>query len=445
MDWHDFEERIKNHNLNNIPKYSPYDIIKIIGDDQGLHEFFRIEFVDSLKYLEGLAKYDSILVEQNNGDDIYTILSTACQHITESGFILLNKVLPIDDDRTGYIGIMRFISEHPDYNYSTLYDVDMMIIRKGFNQISIPELSFSWNDIIYNFEDWFNPVLTDVYLFPYLTNKESKTRYKYSVLTCIFNGYEIVRDPINPNPEVEYILVTDDPNIKSNVWKVVLIDSYFKDFSGYAKTSYVKYHPFEYVTTDSVVWIDGSVLITNDFTDEIMLPFLRSNAEVFEFNNIVTDDCVAEMDRWVEQGFHGYNQDQYNISKSIFDKEPQYNNGQVQTTIYGCKDTKLTRKINDMTYDMLMRFRADKDVLILYMPQRSYLINKFFVGTDKIWFINCYEMFGRFFQYCEHGSLESQKEGWESWGHTINCDRNNKEYAVFGGRNINLLKFGNDN
>ena len=39
---------------------------------------------------------------------------------------------------------------------------------------------------------------------------------KYSVLTYIFDGYEIVQEIEQKDPEAEYILVTDDPNLKSD-------------------------------------------------------------------------------------------------------------------------------------------------------------------------------------------------------------------------------------
>ena len=44
---------------------------------------------------------------------------------------------------------------------------------------------------------------------------------KYSVLTFIFGDYEIVREIKEPSPDAEYILVTDNHNLKSDTWKIV--------------------------------------------------------------------------------------------------------------------------------------------------------------------------------------------------------------------------------
>lgn len=443
MEIFNFLDSIKAPLLKSGPKYTPDYIINIIGNPAGLS--LQVNSVDDLAHIKnGIVKYDSVIVNQNSPEDIYSILTILSNHIGDNGYIILDSILPIYEERNGFQGMIHFMYEHPEFVYSTLTDSDMMVLYKGFNQINKPYIDINppqFNDVMYFFEELFNPVLSDVFLYPY---QSKNSKYKYSVLTCLFNGYEIVRDPINPNPEVEYVMVTDDPDLKSDVWKMVLIDDYFRNFSGYAKTSYVKYHPFEYVNTDTVLWMDGSVLITNDFTEELMIPFIRSNAEILEFNNLVTSNCVDEMNRWNEHGFHGYTQAQYEASKSIFDNEPQYIDGQIQTTVFGCKNTKLANKINDMTYDMLMRFSEDLDVLILYMPQRSWLINKFVIGTDKIMLLNRYELFGRFFRYCDHASTVSQKGGWEECGHIINNDPEYVETATFNNRCIKLIKFGND-
>ena len=39
---------------------------------------------------------------------------------------------------------------------------------------------------------------------------------KYSILTFNFNNYEIFREPLEVDPECEYVYVTDNPNFKSN-------------------------------------------------------------------------------------------------------------------------------------------------------------------------------------------------------------------------------------
>ena len=44
---------------------------------------------------------------------------------------------------------------------------------------------------------------------------------KYSILTCIFGDYEILREPWNPDPECEYVCVTDRKDLdEKGIWKI---------------------------------------------------------------------------------------------------------------------------------------------------------------------------------------------------------------------------------
>ena len=88
---------------------------------------------------------------------------------------------------------------------------------------------------------------------------------KYSVLTYILNDYEPVREinyDISLSQNVEFVLVTDNPNLTSNTWKIVY-DPEFNNskYTIYDKLMYIRYHPFKYVSNDICVKIDGSMQI----------------------------------------------------------------------------------------------------------------------------------------------------------------------------------------
>lgn len=87
----------------------------------------------------------------------------------------------------------------------------------------------------------------------------------YSVLTFIFNEYEIVREIQHLDDNAEYILVTDNPNLRSSTRTIVLDEKLF-DLSTFDKCYYVRFHPFEYVHTDICLRIDGSILIKDRLT-----------------------------------------------------------------------------------------------------------------------------------------------------------------------------------
>ena len=86
---------------------------------------------------------------------------------------------------------------------------------------------------------------------------KKKKQYKYSVLSFGFNGYERLHEPAYIDPDAEYVYVTDDKNMKSDTWKIVVDDS-LDGMGKWEKLWYVRYNPFRYCSTDICIRIDGS-------------------------------------------------------------------------------------------------------------------------------------------------------------------------------------------
>ena len=83
---------------------------------------------------------------------------------------------------------------------------------------------------------------------------------KYSILTFIFKDYELLRDPVIVDPECEYVCVTDNPDIKSEIWKI----RPFKADDPIYGSFYVRWHPFEFVDTKVCIILDASVKILGE-------------------------------------------------------------------------------------------------------------------------------------------------------------------------------------
>ena len=82
---------------------------------------------------------------------------------------------------------------------------------------------------------------------------------RYTVLTYIFGGYEQVHEIEEKDPEAEYLLITDDPNLKSDTWQV--LHHPMPDMSLFARCYQVRFHPFRFAHTPMVVRVDGSIKI----------------------------------------------------------------------------------------------------------------------------------------------------------------------------------------
>jgi len=83
-------------------------------------------------------------------------------------------------------------------------------------------------------------------------------KFRYSVLTYLFGTYETLHEIQDVQNDVEYICVTDNPNLTSKTWTIV-VDTINENYTAFRKVIEVRYHPFKYVHTDVCMIIDGSL------------------------------------------------------------------------------------------------------------------------------------------------------------------------------------------
>lgn len=112
---------------------------------------------------------------------------------------------------------------------------------------------------------------SDMRFGPYLRDFDNITcRYipgnpirckKYAVLTYIFGNNEVLR-PVTAEEDVDYVCVTDDENLTADGWKIIVDKlDWLKDPR--SKYHYVKLHPFDYITAERVMIVDGSYQLSN--------------------------------------------------------------------------------------------------------------------------------------------------------------------------------------
>ena len=89
---------------------------------------------------------------------------------------------------------------------------------------------------------------------------------KYSVLCYIINNYEHVHEVLEKDPDAEYILVTDDKDLKSSTWNVVYDESLLSLPSTFDRCYSIRFNVFKYCHTQICVYIDGNVQINKPLT-----------------------------------------------------------------------------------------------------------------------------------------------------------------------------------
>lgn len=414
-----------------IPGRSVYDVMNEIMRRTGIKSqtiIHSVEDMENYMLTDPAVSSHIIYIKFHNRNDVaglLTVIKMCMKIMDDSTYVLVDDMFPYykEFESNLHLAFVKARQEASGFLFNTLWDCSygVGVIHKGEDQYCVfntdDALNLNYEGFEYFFGLCMSPISTDMFINNILCKI---TNYKYAIITAIFNNYEMVREVENPRDDVEYVLVTDDPTITSTTWNVKLIDAFFDDMSGYAKAAYVKYHPFEFIESDVFIWVDGSIQIKEDFTDEIMMPFINSDYEILELANTITNKGKDEAKRWLDNEFHGFNKHQYDEIIKLFPNEEWVDEFQVQTTIYGGKNTRLLNKVNCRTWDLMRRNPGEgKDVAILYMPQRGMTIAKYIWNTHKVYILDTPILFSKYFDYCYHKSTESQREAWYADGDSL--------------------------
>lgn len=97
---------------------------------------------------------------------------------------------------------------------------------------------------------------------------------KYCVATCIFNDYDLVREPLIIDNDCDYYLFTDNKNLTSDNWQIIYLQNFDTNLlTGVQKTYMWKYSLYKYIPNlsnyDYIIRIDASILIVNSLNEII--------------------------------------------------------------------------------------------------------------------------------------------------------------------------------
>ena len=112
------------------------------------------------------------------------------------------------------------------------------------------------------------------------------------VYSAITGGYDDVREPEYVNSQLDYILFTDNPQITSEVWKVVLLKNE-DGLDNVRLARKVKILGHEYLPEyDYSIWVDGCLKITGDLGEYIET--YRGSEPMLCFNHHKRDCAYQE-------------------------------------------------------------------------------------------------------------------------------------------------------
>lgn len=206
---------------------------------------------------------------------------------------------------------------------------------------------------------------------------------KFSVLTYNFNDYEIMREPREVDPECEYIYVTDNPKYQeqTKVWKVI-VDKDLEGLSNFEKEYSVKYNPFKYCTTDTVIELDGSIQINKNI-DKLYNDFISSKCELGVIVHPMRFSIPKEYEIWCKARNYPVEQMQKCLkAMTVMGYDFNYK-GLYETTVRIVKNTERNKLINEAVLDLLKKLGSDT-IERIDRCVFSFLINHLYNDTNVL-------------------------------------------------------------
>jgi hypothetical protein len=225
--------------------------------------------------------------------------------------------------------------------------------------------------------------------------------YKYSVLTFVFGTYECLREVGEIDNEVEYICVTDNKNLKSNTWKVI-VDEDLNGKGVFDKCFSVRYNPFKYCTTDICVRVDGSIKIHKSITP-IVDDFIKSGDDVCFLLHPYRDYIPLEYKVW--EVYRGFPMDKIKEHITLFNNIGYDFNkkGFIQLNFSIVKRNKINDDINRMTYAFQKLFGNEKDIDRLDQMTITVVLDRFFPNV-KVYGVSEKLLHSEYMTWCGHNS-----------------------------------------
>lgn len=230
-----------------------------------------------------------------------------------------------------YINIFIFFNIFDVFINHTIVTLDLENFSEIFPFVLFDKLGLS---LFYIRPNFLNQTIFDNSNF--INKNVDFKKNKCVVYTAITGGYDDLKDPEYINPNFDYICFTDDPNLKSNIWEIRLME--YEDDNIIRKARRYKILPHKYLSDyDYSFWIDGGIKIVGDL-QEYVNKYLKENSMLVI--NHISRNCIYDESHACIR----LNKDNEDIINNQMDKYKKLNypkeNGLIESTV-------LFRKHND--------------------------------------------------------------------------------------------------
>ena len=211
-----------------------------------------------------------------------------------------------------------------------------------------------------------------------------------------------MREPREIDPECEYIYVTDNPDLQkqTKVWKIV-VDKDLDGLSVFDKCYKVRFNLFKYCSTDTCIYLDGSVQIYKSLR-KFYNDFMASGNELGLIIHPLRFSISREYEIWKQ--FRKYPEKQVDkCMKAMQAMGYDFNyKGLYEMTVRIVKNTPRNKLIDESCYNLLKKLGTKDCIERLDQTAYSCLMNLAFSDT-KVFPMSEQIIHSDFMKWCIHG------------------------------------------
>lgn len=234
-------------------------------------------------------------------------------------------------------------------------------------------------------------------------------KYRYSVITCNFGGYEIMREIENPLEDVEYIYITDDTTIKSNTWHIVYDNFYDQYNSAFDKVVIFRSKALEYINSDICIRIDASIQINGLSFENIIKELDKTGSDISFIISPRFSNIYGEMMDWnIQRNIPKEKTEQFMVYYRLNEKNDDIISKNTICTlgILIQRNNELNKQINKKQITILNDIKNINNDTHYYRIDQivfTYVINKFF-DYVRVLVLDYSVIFNEYTHICIHNS-----------------------------------------
>ena len=203
-------------------------------------------------------------------------------------------------------------------------------------------------------------------------------KFKYTILSFIIGkNYERVHEIKNKQDDVEYLLITDDPELESNTWTVIIDRDLEQYKSPFERCFRIRYNVFKYASTDICITIDGSMEIKGSL-DKRIDTFNAGNYDICLMPHPIWSDIRTEYSAWIKlRGYPVYRANDALNLMAVTKYDFAYQ-GLYQLCFSIKRKSALTGKIDSLVFSLLKLLDRNGEFERLDQTVFSYALNTWF-------------------------------------------------------------------